>query len=162
MPLRTAADAEALATKLSDIITGRYADLPIYSVFLKSFVRQLNLPLVDIQVREVASGLTALANEKQKAQKEAAGGKKKSKAATKPVLGASKGLAAGRVDTRSYEDALDDSGEFDDFVCLRIFLLSLCQLTMESDVKRVRAVDRDFSAENEVEPMTSSSLKFHN
>jgi hypothetical protein len=45
------------------------------------------MPLRDVDVRKAASGLTTLANEK---QREKTGGKKKPKSATKPVLGASK------------------------------------------------------------------------
>ncbi len=48
------------------------------------------MPLKDVEVRKVASGLTTLANEKQKEQRDKASGKKKSKAAGKPNLGAAK------------------------------------------------------------------------
>lgn len=45
------------------------------------------MPLKDVEVRKAASGLTTLANEKQKEQRDKASGKKKAKAATKPALG---------------------------------------------------------------------------
>ena len=44
------------------------------------------MPLKDVEVRKVASGLTTLANEKQKEQRDKASGKKKPKAASKPGL----------------------------------------------------------------------------
>lgn len=53
-------------------------------------VRALAEPLRDIDVRKAASTLSAVANEKQKEQREKASGKKKPKAALKPVLGAAK------------------------------------------------------------------------
>jgi translation initiation factor 3 subunit J len=48
--------------------------------------------LKDVEVRKVASGLTTLANEKQKEQRDKASGKKKvkPKSVMKPVLGSSK------------------------------------------------------------------------
>jgi hypothetical protein len=94
--------------------------------------------LKDSEVRKAASGLSTLANEKQKEQRDKASGKKKP-AKAKPMLGGNKGLAmwvlglveevrrgeeskekAGfswpgcfwlylpRADTRVYEDALDE------------------------------------------------------
>lgn len=53
-------------------------------------MRELAVPLKDVEVRKAASGLTTLANEKQREQREKASGKKKSKAATKPGLGNAK------------------------------------------------------------------------
>jgi translation initiation factor 3 subunit J len=43
------------------------------------------MPLKDVEVRKAASGLTTLANEKQKEQRDKASGKKKLKAAAKPT-----------------------------------------------------------------------------
>ena len=48
------------------------------------------MPLKDVEVRKVASGLTTLANEKQKEQRDKASGKKKPKAASKPGLSGTK------------------------------------------------------------------------
>lgn len=63
-----------------------------------------------MDIRKTASGLTALANEKQKEAKE--GGKKKKPA--KPALGAVK---AGKTDTKVYDESLDDFGnDPDDFM----------------------------------------------
>jgi translation initiation factor 3 subunit J len=88
-----------------------------------------------VEVRKVASGLTALANEKQKEQRDKASGKKKTKAASKPVLGSTKVasrcvllppkvyvpnsviFATQRLDTSVYDEALDDFGSnADDFM----------------------------------------------
>ena len=57
---------------------------------MEHFARALALPLKDVEVRKVASGLTTLANEKQKEQRDKASGKKKPKAASKPGLGGTK------------------------------------------------------------------------
>ena len=48
------------------------------------------MPLRDVEVRKAASGLTTLANEKQKEQRDKTAGKKKTKGAAKPALGAAK------------------------------------------------------------------------
>lgn len=53
--------------------------------------------------------MAALANEKQKAAKDAAGGKKK-KGASKPALGLSGAKNVGRgQDTRMYDEVMDDN-----------------------------------------------------
>jgi translation initiation factor 3 subunit J len=51
------------------------------------------MPLKDVEVRKAASGLTTLANEKQREQRDKASGKKKPKAVSKPALGGLKGSA---------------------------------------------------------------------
>jgi translation initiation factor 3 subunit J len=53
-------------------------------------VRALAAPLRDVEVRKAASGLTTLANEKQREQRDKASGKKKPKSVGKPILGANK------------------------------------------------------------------------
>ena len=64
------------------------------------------MPLRDVDVRKAASGLTTLANEK---QREKTSGKKKPKAAGKPVLGASKvGNKYASLDLRCMCSALID------------------------------------------------------
>ena len=89
------------------------------------------MPLKDVEVRKVASGLTTLANEKQKEQRDKASGKKKPKATSKPGLAGAKPsskyesslsvhdtqLIFSRLDTRVYDEALDDFGTgADDFM----------------------------------------------
>lgn len=69
----------------------RHQSKPLYAAFLEHHVRELAMPLRDVEVRKTASVLTTLANEKQKEQRDKASGKKKNpKAAAKPVLGAAK------------------------------------------------------------------------
>lgn len=63
------------------------------------------------------TALTVLSNEKKQEAKDLIGGKKK--ATKRPALGASKTVGAGRADTGTYEEALDDSGDYDDFVRIR-------------------------------------------
>ena len=85
--------------------------------FIEHFFRQLSEPLGDVQTRKTASILTTIANEKQRAAKEA----KKGKGKQKPTLGGGvSGVAKGgrglNADLEVYDQALDD--EFDDFVRL--------------------------------------------
>lgn len=61
-------------------------------MFVEMHVKALAQPLKDVDVRKSASALTALANEKQKEQRDKASGKKKPKAATKPGLAGSKSV----------------------------------------------------------------------
>ncbi|KAJ2774474.1 Translation initiation factor 3 subunit J component, partial [Coemansia nantahalensis] len=80
----------------------------LYLAFLEKLIRELALPLKDADVRKIASSLTALASEKQKAAKDALKtGKKKNKKAT---LG---GTAKSGVDTTDYSRGYED---FDDFM----------------------------------------------
>lgn len=68
----------------------RHQDKPLYAAFVENHVRALAAPLRDVDVRKAASGLTTLANEKQREQRDKASGKKKPRSAGKPILGASK------------------------------------------------------------------------
>ncbi|KAJ2715846.1 Translation initiation factor 3 subunit J component, partial [Coemansia spiralis] len=80
----------------------------LYSAFLEKLIHDLALPLKDVDVRKIASSLTALASEKQKAAKEALKvGKKKNK---KVTLG---GTAKGQMEAAEYSRGYDD---FDDFM----------------------------------------------
>jgi translation initiation factor 3 subunit J len=80
--------------ELSDAIIAhiikRHGDKPLYGAFVEHHVRALAAPLRDVEVRKAASGLTTLANEKQREQREKLSGKKKPRSTGKPVLGASK------------------------------------------------------------------------
>lgn len=67
----------------------RHQNKPLYPTFVEHHVRELAGPLKDVEVRKAASGLTTLANEKQKEARDKASGKKK-KAASKPTLGSAK------------------------------------------------------------------------
>lgn len=109
---KTLEDFEALSITISDLIIAKHGNHPLYAKFVESLVKGVCGPLRDVEVRKAASGLTALSNEKQKEQKDAAGGKKKK--ASKPALGANKSV--GRADVGTYDEVLDDSGDYDDFV----------------------------------------------
>lgn len=76
-----------------DFIVKRHQTKPLFPAFVEHHARALALPLKDVEVRKVASGLTTLANEKQKEQRDKASGKKKPKAASKPGLGGTKSSA---------------------------------------------------------------------
>ncbi|CAO3685859.1 unnamed protein product [Umbelopsis ramanniana] len=80
-----------------------------YKVFLENLIRELCLPIKDLEVRKISSTLTALANEKQRQQREAAKPKKKGK--EKPTLQGNQ-KTAGRPDTAAY----DNFDDFDDFM----------------------------------------------
>ena len=107
---RTKEDFIDLSNKIIEFIIKKHQSKPLYPVFVEHMVRELAQPLRDVEVRKAASGLTTLANEKQKEQRE---GTKKKKPA-KPALGAVK---AGKSDVKVYDEALDDFGnEPDDFM----------------------------------------------
>lgn len=87
---RTKEDFQALSAQIIQLILKRHQDKPLYPSFVEYHVRQLAEPLRDIEVRKAASGLTTLANEKQKDQRDKASGKKKPKSTIRPTLGAAK------------------------------------------------------------------------
>ncbi|KAG5646994.1 hypothetical protein DXG03_001718 [Asterophora parasitica] len=112
---RTKDDFQTLSTRIIEYIVKRHQNKPLYASFVEHHARELARPLKDVEVRKVASGLTTLANEKQKEQRDKASGKKKSKAAAKPALGAAK--PSSKLDTELYDEALDDFGtNADDFM----------------------------------------------
>lgn len=80
-----------------------------YPVFAQEFTKLLCNGLSSEQVKKVASGLTALANEKMKEEKAADKGGKKTKAAkTKTTLNASRGVGDKGADLEAYNDGLDE------------------------------------------------------
>jgi len=105
---RTKEDFQTLSDRIIEFITKRHESKPLYHTFVEHHARALSAPLKDVEVRKVASGLTTLANEKQKEQRDRASNKKKPKAAGKPALGGTK--SAAKLDTELYEEALDDFG----------------------------------------------------
>jgi len=104
----TIEEFKQLSDRLADLISTQYGQKPLYSKFIEEHVKALCQPLKDLEVRKCASTLAALANEKQKAAKDAGGAKKKTKA--KPALVGGRGMASRAADTVAYEDALDDVG----------------------------------------------------
>jgi translation initiation factor 3 subunit J len=87
---RTKEDFQKLSDRIIEFIIKRHQDKPLFPIFIEHHARSLAMPLKDVEVRKVASGLTTLANEKQKEQRDKASGKKKPKAATKPGLSGTK------------------------------------------------------------------------
>jgi len=87
---RTKEDFAQLSSQIVEFLVKKHQSKPLYHTFVEHHARALALPLKDVEIRKVASGLTALSNEKQKEQREKASGKKKPKAVTKPVLGSAK------------------------------------------------------------------------
>jgi translation initiation factor 3 subunit J len=86
---RTKEDFIKLSSQIIELIK-RHQDKPLYAAFVEHHVRELASPLKDVDVRKAASGLTTLANEKQKEARDKASGKKKPKTVAKPGLGAMK------------------------------------------------------------------------
>lgn len=112
---RSKEDFHGFSDQIIEVIIKRLQERPLYPAFVEYHVRQLAEPLKDLEVRKAASGLTTLANEKQKEQRDKAAGKKKPKAITKPALGSAK--ASNKFDTSVYDEALDDFGtNADDFM----------------------------------------------
>jgi len=110
---RTKEDFQKFSTDIVELIVKRHQQKPLYPTFVEHLARELAMPLKDVEVRKVASGLTTLANEKQKEQRDKASGKKKPKTATKPGLGGAKGIT--KLDTGVYDESLDDFNG-DDFM----------------------------------------------
>ncbi|KAG0253301.1 Translation initiation factor 3 subunit J component [Mortierella polycephala] len=82
----------------------------LYASFLEGLFRELSQGVRDTDVRKFSSSLTTLANEKQKAAKEAL--KTKKKGSSKPSLSATK--VASTIDTLDYSNDYND--DFDDFI----------------------------------------------
>ncbi|KAF5340918.1 hypothetical protein D9758_012189 [Tetrapyrgos nigripes] len=111
---RTKEDFVKLSSMIIEFVVKRHQNKPLYPTFVEHHVRELAQPLKDVEVRKAASGLTTLANEKQKDQRDKASGKKKKNAA-KPALGGAKSM--NKLDTSVYDEALDDFGnQPDDFM----------------------------------------------
>ena len=87
---RTKEDFAKFSTNIIEFIIKRHQNKPLYAVFVEQLVRDLAMPLRDVEVRKAASALTTLANEKQKEQRDKAAGKKKPKTVAKPTLAAVK------------------------------------------------------------------------
>ncbi|KAF9065064.1 eukaryotic translation initiation factor 3 subunit J, partial [Rhodocollybia butyracea] len=85
---RTKEDFVKLSSMIIEFVIQRHQNKPLYPTFVEHHVRELANPLKDVEVRKAASGLTTLANEKQKEAKDKASGKKKK--AAKPTLGSAK------------------------------------------------------------------------
>ncbi|KAJ2507119.1 Translation initiation factor 3 subunit J component, partial [Coemansia sp. RSA 2049] len=79
-----------------------------YVQFLDKFIRELALPMKDVEVRKFASTLTALANEKQKAGRDSKSKKKTNKKAAVVTAPSSQ-----KVDINDYSRGYED---FDDFM----------------------------------------------
>lgn len=110
---KTKEDFQAFSHRVFELLIKRLQDKPLYAAFVEHHVREIAGPLKDVDVRKAASGLTTLANEKQKEQRDKASGKKKAKATTKPTLGSAK--VASKLDTSAYDEGMDDFGA-DDFM----------------------------------------------
>ncbi|KAJ3732522.1 translation initiation factor eIF3 subunit [Lentinula guzmanii] len=111
---RTKEDFVELSSMIIELVIKRHQNKPLYPLFVEHHVRELAGPLKDVEVRKAASGLTTLANEKQKDARDKVSGKKK-KAVSKPTLGSVK--VSSKFDTGVYDEALDDFGNHpDDFM----------------------------------------------
>jgi translation initiation factor 3 subunit J len=126
---KTKEDFVILSRQIFEFVIKPHQDKPLYAAFVEAHAKELANPLRDVEVRKVASGLTTLANEKQREARDKTSGKKKK--APKPVLGSTKvagkcvsdpwayfdppkvlnsDIGFSRADTNLYEEALDDFG----------------------------------------------------
>ncbi|KAM3414890.1 Eukaryotic translation initiation factor 3 subunit J [Cercospora zeina] len=88
------------------------AKKPQYELFMKEFTKQIVKEMNSEQVKKLASGLTAVSNEKLKEEKAAEKGGKKTKAAkTKTTLNAARDNSRA-ADTYAYDDDGLDDGDF--------------------------------------------------
>lgn len=87
---KTREDFQEYSKNIVEFLIKKHQHKPLYATFVELHVRELATPLKDVEVRKAASGLTTLANEKQKEQRDKLSGKKKPKAAAKPGLGSVK------------------------------------------------------------------------
>lgn len=84
------------------------AKKPQYPLFMAEFAKQIMKEMNSEQIKKVASGLTALSNEKLKEEKAAEKGGKKTKAAkNKTSLNANRNVGS-MADTAAYDDGLDE------------------------------------------------------
>jgi len=129
---RTKEEFQEFSFRIIELVIKKHESKPLYASFVEHHVKALAEPLKDVDVRKAASGLTTLANEKQREQRDKARGKKKSKTAAKPTLGAAKvsnkyvghiflpirlsDFLSYRLDTSVYTEALDDFDAVDDFM----------------------------------------------
>ncbi|KAJ1860835.1 Translation initiation factor 3 subunit J component [Coemansia sp. RSA 2703] len=104
---KTQAEFDEFRKALVDRIT-KAQNSRLYNQFLEKLIRDLVDPLKDLDVRKIASGLTTLANEKQRAAREASKPKKKNKKAT---------LSAPPKDQMDMADySREDFDDYDDFM----------------------------------------------
>jgi translation initiation factor 3 subunit J len=123
---KTKGQFETLREALIPVLTNN-AKKAHYVLFLQEFTKQLAKDLPSDQIKKIASGLTALSNEKMKEEKLAEKGGKKSKAAKTKTT-----LAAGRnVSTTADLNAYDD--DFGEYVLPRFPFIHLHLLTISSD-----------------------------
>jgi translation initiation factor 3 subunit J len=108
---KTKEEFDEFSKRLTEVITS-VGHLPHYAMFVAGLVKAIAEPLGSDDVKKVSSGLTALGNEKLKAEKGSGGKAKKGKKPTL-VVGAAKS-AAPKFDTKAY----DDDDDFDDFMVL--------------------------------------------
>ncbi|KAL0081545.1 eukaryotic translation initiation factor 3 subunit J [Phycomyces blakesleeanus] len=107
MKPKTRVEFEQYQKRLSAMIVANSKSIN-YANFVDQLVRELCVPMKDMDVRKAASSLTAMANDKQRAAKEATKTKKKGK----PQLTGA-GKTGVRDDMNTFESNYDD---FDDFM----------------------------------------------
>ncbi|OZJ06817.1 hypothetical protein BZG36_00120 [Bifiguratus adelaidae] len=110
MEPKTRAEFDQFREKLTEAIL-KHQKSREYTNFVDALVRDISVPLRDVDVRKVSSTLSALANEKQRAAREAL--KPKKKGASKPSLAGGASKSSAREETASFS-RLDD--DYDDFM----------------------------------------------
>lgn len=109
-------------------------------MFVEMHVKALAQPLKDVDVRKSASALTALANEKQKEQRDKASGKKKPKAASKPALAGTRTVgrfvfpSSFAIAPRNVSNFLDNASEPSFLIFIEWMLAHTVKLWMTSEM----------------------------
>ncbi|KAF8972189.1 eukaryotic translation initiation factor 3 subunit J [Flammula alnicola] len=109
---RTKDDFIQLSDRIIEFIIKRHQSKPLYSSFVEHHARALALPLKDVEVRKVASGLTTLANESRRSKETKRAERRSPRRRASPAWEV-QGLSE---DTEIYDEALDDFGNGDDFM----------------------------------------------
>ncbi|KAG8991783.1 Translation initiation factor 3 subunit J component [Tulasnella sp. JGI-2019a] len=94
-----------LSKRIINTIFKRLENKPLYATFIEYHIRELARPLQVVDIRNTASGLITLADEKQKEAKD-------SRKTAKPTLNTMK---PGKVDLAIYDESLDDFGQDSDY-----------------------------------------------
>jgi translation initiation factor 3 subunit J len=108
---KTKDEFDEFSTRLTNIITA-HGTSPQYAMFIAGLVKAIAEPLGSDDVKKVTSGLTALGNEKLKAEKASGGKPKKGK---KPALAVGTKSVAAKFDTTDYSRSGFDDDD-DDFM----------------------------------------------
>ncbi|KAH9953213.1 translation initiation factor eIF3 subunit [Lactifluus volemus] len=112
---KTKEDFIALSDAIIAHVVKQHQDKPLYASFVEHHARALAAPLRDVEIRKAASGLTTLANEKQREQRIKRVERKSQNQPESPFW--VRVSLGNKLDTAVYDEVLDDFGTNpDDFM----------------------------------------------